>query len=103
MDTLKIVMAGIAGGAFVIGVPGAADAKITCSQGYQRVAGNWLATPYCQDAYVAEVAGQYGMRVSAAKIRNNPHYKRDVCLVVGNDIRVKDTCDNVLSRDHSIR
>lgn len=69
-----------------------AHAKIQCLDGFQRVQGNWLATPYCQDALLGKVARQYGMTASDAHIRNNPNFKRHVCRLVGQDIRVRSTC-----------
>lgn len=72
-----------------------AQARIICRDGNQNVQGAWLATPYCQDALVAEVAARYGMRAPAAKIRNNPNFKRHVCRVIGQDIRIKETCEQV--------
>lgn len=67
-------------------------AAITCKNGFQRVQGDYLATPYCQDALLAAVARQYGMSASASAIRENPNYKRQVCRLVGRDIRVQETC-----------
>jgi len=67
-------------------------AAIKCEKGFQRVQGNLIATPYCQDQYLAQVAAQYGFKASAAKIRNNPNYKKELCRYVFNDIRVQDTC-----------
>jgi hypothetical protein len=69
-----------------------AEAAIKCVNGYQIVSGSPIATPYCQDALVAEVAQQYGMKVSAAQIRNNPNLKRNVCQYVGRDNRVHIAC-----------
>jgi hypothetical protein len=69
-----------------------AQAGIDCKGGFQRVEGSYLATPYCQDALLAVVARQYGMKASAAAIRENPNYKRTVCRLVGRDIRVHETC-----------
>ncbi len=71
--------------------PGVAGG-IRCKDGYQDVAGSMLATPYCQDALLAAVAREYGMPVSAARIRANPNYKREVCRFVGHDIRVSHHC-----------
>lgn len=67
-------------------------AAIECKDGYQRVQGNDIATPYCQDELLAKVARSYGMRAPAAEIRNNPNFKREVCRIVGRDIRVQLTC-----------
>jgi hypothetical protein len=69
-----------------------AAAAIKCENGFQRVQGNLIATPYCQDDYLAQVAREYGFKASAAKIRNNPNYKKDLCRFVFNDIRVQTTC-----------
>ena len=68
--------------------------SIKCANGYQLVAGNYLATPYCQDELLAKVAREHGMRASADRIRYNPNYKREVCRIVGNDIRVSEHCLN---------
>ena len=76
----------------VLGLCEAASARIVCAKGFQKVGGSWLATPYCQDAYVAEVAREYGMRARAAEIRSNSNFKRYVCRFVGPDIRIKETC-----------
>ena len=72
--------------------PTPADAAIKCVRGFQVVNGSHIATPYCQDALVAKVAREHGMKVSAAKIRNNPNYKRNVCQFVGRDIRIYQAC-----------
>lgn len=65
---------------------------IECREGYQVVGGQLLSTPYCQDGYLARVARQYGSRVTAAQIRNNPHTKADVCRFMGHDSRVSHIC-----------
>ncbi len=67
-------------------------AAIKCEKGFQRVKGDLIATPYCQDQYLAEVAHQYGFKASANKIRNDPNYKKELCRFVFNDIRVQTTC-----------
>ncbi|HVZ04638.1 hypothetical protein [Hyphomicrobium sp.] len=73
-----------------------ASAKIKCTaDGYQDVNGALLATPYCQDQFVSTVAREYGVYAPADKIRNNPNFKRHVCRLIGQDIRIKETCDQV--------
>jgi hypothetical protein len=67
-------------------------AAIKCEKGFQRVQGDLIATPYCQDQYLAEVAHQYGFKASANRIRNDPNYKKELCRFVFNDIRVQTTC-----------
>lgn len=68
------------------------QARIACEGPYQIIQGQLHATPYCEDNYLAAVAREYGMRVSNAAIRNNPHEKQRACLFVGDDIRVQDIC-----------
>jgi hypothetical protein len=77
---------------FAAAVPVAA---FDCKNGYQLVQGNYIATPYCQDAYLTRVAHQYGMHVSASEIRENPNTKRRVCRLIGRDIRVQEACITV--------
>lgn len=72
-----------------------ASARIECSNGFQRVDGAMLSTPYCRDNLVAAVAREYGVDAPDAKIRNNPNFKRHVCRLIGQDIRIKESCDEV--------
>ena len=74
-----------------------AEAKIACQKGFQNVAGSQLATPYCQDLYVAQVARAYGIKVSDEAIRNNPNTKRNVCQLIGRDNRVHIACIDAYS------
>jgi hypothetical protein len=69
-----------------------AEAKIVCVDGNQIVNGQPLSTPYCQDALVAKVAREHGMKVSDAAVMNNPNLKRNVCQFVGRDIRIYNAC-----------
>jgi hypothetical protein len=69
-----------------------AEAAIKCSNGYQIVNGSEIATPYCQDNLVAQVARQYGFKASEGAVRNNPNYKRELCRYVGRDIRLTTAC-----------
>lgn len=72
-----------------------AEARIKCSDGFQDVGGRMLSTPYCRDNLVAAVARQYGFDAPDAKVRNNPNFKRRICRFVGQDIRIKEACDEV--------
>lgn len=65
---------------------------IQCRSGAQLVSGSYIVTPYCQDQLLAQVAREHGMRASFDRIRWNPNYKREVCRLVGNDIRVSEHC-----------
>lgn len=69
-----------------------ASAAIQCRNGAQLVAGSYISTPYCEDKLLADVAREYGFKVSFAEIRNNPNAKRNVCVYVGRDIRVQENC-----------
>ncbi len=72
------------------GLPAAAAIK--CKNGFQLVQGSYLATPYCQEKQLADVARSYGFKISFAEIRNNPNSKRRLCALIGRDIRVQQTC-----------
>lgn len=69
-----------------------ASAAIRCEGNFQITEYGKINTPYCEDNYLAQVARQNGMSVSASAIRRNPGIKEQVCRVVGHDIRVKNTC-----------
>lgn len=73
-------------------IPAPAEARIRCVDGNQIVNGVPLATPYCQDELVAQVARERGIKVSAAAIRENPNLKRNVCQHVGRDNRIYVAC-----------
>ena len=77
------------------------EARIKCRGDLQVVNGQLIATPYCEDQYLAKVARTYGMRTSANRIRNNPNYKREVCRLVRNDIRVQEQCNRILPTPRS--
>lgn len=62
--------------------------------------GNRIITPYCEDGYLAIVAREYGMRVSAKAIRYNPSEKERTCRFIGEDIRVKSTCAPYLNNNN---
>lgn len=76
----------------LLGTP--AHAAITCRNGAQLVGGDYISTPYCQDKLLAEVAREYGFKVSFAEIRNNPNTKRNICVYLLRDIRVQENCLN---------
>lgn len=69
-----------------------AEAKIVCRDGYQVVGRQEIATPYCEAAYMAEVARSYGSKVSAQELRSSPLKWAELCQFIGHDIRVMDYC-----------
>lgn len=74
--------------------PAITDAKIICDDGFQVVRGRYVASPYCQDALVAQVAREHGMETTVARLRANPNYRREVCRFVGEDVRIAEYCMN---------
>jgi hypothetical protein len=79
--------------AFTVLAVAPASAGIKCEGNFQvQKGGNKIATPYCEDNYLALVAREHGMSASASAIRANPSVKERACRLVGDDIRVKDTC-----------
>jgi hypothetical protein len=71
---------------------GSANA-IECEGNFQiQKNGNQIATPYCQDGYLAIVAREYGMKVSGEDIRQDYGEKERACRLVGEDNRVRDAC-----------
>ena len=78
--------------ALLAGFAEPAAARIVCKGGYQLVNGSLIATPYCQDALVGQVARENGLKVSDSEVMNNPNLKRNVCQFVGRDIRLTTAC-----------
>jgi hypothetical protein len=69
-----------------------AGAAPNCQDGVQLIKGNWMATPYCQDKLLFEVANSRGFTTSFEAIRNNPNHKKELCRFLFTDIRVQMTC-----------
>lgn len=92
----RSMMIGSVASIALVSIASAANAKMTCRNGSQLVQGSWISTPYCEDAYVAEVARQYGFQATAAAVRSNPMFKQRLCRFIGQDIRIKESCDQVL-------
>ncbi len=91
----KITIA-FGGALLAVGLGLPAEAKVVCKKGFQLVEGSPLATPYCQDQYVAEVALEYGFKAATpARVRQDPIYKQTLCRFIGQDIRIKQSCDEV--------
>jgi len=82
-------------GLFLLATPAAA---IDCKGPYQIVQGQQIATPYCEDNYLARVAREYGVRVSDREIRQNPNKKQEVCMFMGFDPRVSQICEGYRNR-----
>jgi hypothetical protein len=92
MSRLSIAAGLIAVPALLMAASLPAEARIVCKSGFQMVAGSWIATPYCQDSLVGAVARQHGVKVSDAALMSNPNLKRNVCQLVGRDIRLTTAC-----------
>jgi hypothetical protein len=78
---------------------GAAEASIICREGFQIVDGNAISTPYCNDAYVAEVVRSYGRDVSDDAVRNSPALKDQLCRQFGSDNRIQNYCNTDSGHD----
>lgn len=66
---------------------------IKCSGDFQVQAnGNHIATPYCQDNHLAQVAREYNIATHADRIRSSLTEKNSVCSLLRFDIRVQDSC-----------
>ena len=95
MPTLRqLALAAIAAAAIaILSIVGASSAHaIKCEDEFQITSRGLVATPFCEDNYLARVARSYGFRVSSRSIRRNPNKKREVCYFIGHDIRVQDIC-----------
>lgn len=72
---------------------------VECQGNFQiQPNGLTIATPYCQDNNLARIAMEKGVHVSANEIRNNPGEKARICRTMGEDNRVRDTCERFLRR-----
>jgi hypothetical protein len=81
--------------------PQPASAAIRCEGNFQITSYGRINTPYCEDNYLAQVAREYGMNVSASAIRRNVGVKQRTCRLVGRDNRVRDTCRPYLPENNN--
>ena len=61
------------------------QADIVCKDGFQKSGGDWISTPYCNDAELARMARDHGVRVSADEVRQNPNKKYEICRFLGTE------------------
>jgi hypothetical protein len=64
-----------------------------CDDEFQSVNGVSIATPYCEDAYLAKVAREHGENITASALRESTSVKKDACRLTDDDIRVSQFCD----------
>ena len=82
----------------------AGPAAIKCNGSFQVIEGRGeIATPYCEDNHLAQVAREHGINVTDNAIRQNPNLKQDICIVVGSDIRVTQACMGLMPEDDGFR
>lgn len=86
------LLKGAAALALAVAATTAPAAAIECRNGYQRVGGSEIATPYCQDEYLAVVARDFGIRTTGARIRQDWGHKREICRLIGQDNRIRGAC-----------
>jgi len=80
-------------------VPQVATAAIVCKDGFQKSGGGWISTPYCNDAYLAHVAREHGVKVSDNEVRASDSKKYELCRFIGSDARVQTYCPDSGSSD----
>jgi hypothetical protein len=97
--TAKLMAAGFALTTLHAATINVASAKINCDGPYQIVDGSPIATPYCEDNYLAYVARSYGIGVSGREIRRSYNTKRHVCQTIGHDTRVANICAGLRNED----
>jgi hypothetical protein len=73
-----------------------AAARIRCDGEFQVTQYGRVATPYCEEELIAEVANSYGSRVSAAEVHHNPLRKVYLCQTIGYDWRLQGACAGYL-------
>ena len=65
--------------------------KLKCKGPYQIINGSLLATPPCEDRYIAKIARSYGYRVTAKQIGNG-NTKALICTNLSHDTRIRPHC-----------
>ncbi len=66
--------------------------KLKCNGPYQIVQGQEIATPPCENNYIAKVARSYGYRVTGKQLSQNPNKKVHICAILGHDTRISSHC-----------
>jgi hypothetical protein len=56
-----------------------AAAAIVCQDDFQKVSGNWIATPYCSDRHIARFARNEGKDVTGRDVRENSQLRNEIC------------------------
>lgn len=92
MKKSAILLAGAAAAILSFGgvAAGPAAAGIKCAGPNQVTSYGLIRTPYCEDTYLAKVAGY-----NPATVRHNPNAKYEACRLVGHYPRVAGICDGV--------
>lgn len=81
-----------------------ANAAIKCRGMYQVIKGHGLlATPYCEDKWLAAYVRRYGVKVSFDEIRKNPAKKDEICRFLRHDSKIRSVCGTVADDDFSTR
>jgi hypothetical protein len=69
-----------------------AAAKIDCRGSFQITKYGPIATPYCEEENIANVARSYGIKVTGAEVRKDALKKVYLCQTIGDDTRLKGAC-----------
>jgi hypothetical protein len=99
---VALAVLGLAAIQIVIAAP-PAHAAIVCKDGFQNSNGNWISTPYCNDAHLAQIARKLGVKVSDSEVRNNPAKKYEICRFIGNAGEGSEYCPDDSGSDNGGR
>lgn len=56
-----------------------AAAEVVCHGDFQKIEGNWIATPFCSDHHIARFADREGYHVTTSQIEGHSLLKEEVC------------------------
>lgn len=88
------LLAVIISGAFIgSGAPSSAKGLSDCNGPMGGIRGfRDLFGTYCEAVYMASVAREFGMEVSAKQVYENKLLKVEICQFAGHDIRLQNLC-----------
>lgn len=79
-------------GLSILALPSVSVAGIKCQGNYQISKYGPIATPYCEEQQIANVARSYGWKVTDKQVRNDALKKVYICQILGHDVRLKGSC-----------
>ena len=67
-------------------------ARAQCQGNFKVTKYGLVATPYCEEQQIANVARSYGCKVTGAQVRKDALKKVYMCQILGHDVRLKGSC-----------